>query len=166
MKLKIISEGLLDKIKQKLGEFKGKVMSSVESLLQHFKKHPDERLTTIETFKVKEISKSYESRVDTGAAICALHAEEITVDGEEVSFKHAGATHKMKILRTRETKSASGVTVRPVVKLTYEWNGKTYSGIDTSLIDRSKLKFKLLIGRNLIAQLKLPVYVADKDELE
>jgi len=169
MKLnEILNEGLLDKIKQKLGEFKGKVMSSVESLLQHFKKHPDERLTTIETFKVKEISKSYESRVDTGAAICAFHAEDIEIDKDkgEVSFKHAGTTYKLKMTRIRNTKSASGVTDRPVVKLSYVWNKKTYSGIDTSLIDRSKLKFKILVGRNLIAELKLPVYVADNDEKE
>jgi hypothetical protein len=169
MKLdEIISEGMLDSLKRKLGEFKGKVMSSMTSLLSHFKKHPSERLTTIETFKINEISKSYEARVDTGAAICALHAEDIVIDKDkdEVSFKHAGSTYKLKMTRIRNIKSASGVTDRPVVKLSYVWNKKTYSGIDTSLIDRSRLKFKILVGRNLISELKLPVYVADNDEKE
>lgn len=167
MKLdEIISEGLLDTIKRKLGEFKGKVMSSMTSLLSHFKKHPSERLTTVEMFKINEIANSYEARVDTGAAICALHAENIVIDKDQVSFKHAGSTYKLKLERMRNTKSASGVTNRPIVKLSYVWNKKTYSNIDTSLIDRSKLKFKILVGRNLIAELKLPVYVADNDEKE
>jgi hypothetical protein len=164
----ILQEGMIDTIKRKLGEFKGQIMSSMTSLLSHFKKHPSERLTTVEMFKINEIAKSYEARVDTGAAICALHAEDIVIDKdkEEVSFKHAGSTYKLKLTRVRETKSASGVTNRPVVKLSYVWNKKTYSGIDTSLIDRSKLKFKILVGRNLIAELQLPVYVADNDEKE
>ena len=147
-------------------EFNERVMSSITSLLSHFKKHPSDQLTTIETFKIDEISKSYEARVDTGAAICALHAEDIKIDFKYVEFKHAGTRHKMHLERMRKTKSASGETDRPIVKLSYVWNGKTYNNIDTSLIDRSKLKFKILIGRNLIAEIKLPVYVADNDEKE
>lgn len=124
---------------------------------------PKNRLTTVETFLVNEISKSYEARVDTGAAICALHAEDILIDNDEVSFKHAGSTHKLKLVRMRETKSASGITNRAIVKLTYTWNDKTYHNVETSLIDRSKMKFTLLIGRNLIALLKLSVNINSSD---
>lgn len=164
MKLnELLTEGILDSIKKKLGDFKGKVESSLTSLLARFKKHPSERLTTIESFKIIELSKEYEARVDTGALVCALHAEDINVDGDKVSFKHAGTTHTFPLYRMKEAKNANGVSNRPRIKLSYVWNGKTYKNIETSLSDRSKLKFTLLVGRNLIMELKLPVHVNDRD---
>lgn len=162
----ILEESLIDTIKKKLGEYKGKIFATMTGLLLRFKKHPSERLTTIETFKVNDISKDYAARVDTGAAICSLDAQDINVDFKYVEFHHAGSRLKIPLERMRKTKSASGETNRPIVKLSYSWNGKTYSNIDTGLIDRSRLKFKLLVGRNLISELKLPVHVADNDEIE
>ena len=167
MKLnEILNEGLLDTIKKKLGEFKGKVFSSMNALLLRFKKHPNERLTTIETFRIPDISRTYEARVDTGATRCSLHAEDIVVDFNYVTFKHAGARHKIKLEKLKNVKSASGNTSRPVIMLSYTWNDKIYRDIETTLIDRSKLKFKLLIGRNLIDALKLPVHINDRDRTE
>lgn len=164
MKLdEIMNEGLIDTIKRKLGEIKGKVVASVSSLLAGFKKNPNEQLTTIETFKVNELSKSYEARVDTGALVCSIHAEEIEVKDDKVSFKHNGVKREMKLFRMKEAKNANGVVNRPRVLLSFTWGGKTYRNIETSLADRSKMKFVLLIGRNLIKELKLPVYINDKD---
>jgi hypothetical protein len=164
MKLhELLQESLIDSIKRKLGEIKGKVVTSVSSLLTIFKKNPEERLTTIETFKVIELSKSYEARVDTGALVCSLHADDIVVEDGNISFKHAGVAHKMKLHRMKEAKNANGVVNRPRCMMSYEWNGKTYHNIETSINDRSKMKFVLLVGRNLIKELKLPVHINDKD---
>ena len=161
----IVEEGLVDKMKAALGVIKGKLMGSMSALLQAFKKSPSAQLTTIEKFKVRETGKEYVSRVDTGALVCAIHAEDIKVDEEakKVSFKHDGKTYDEPLLRMKTAKNANGVVNRPRVAWTYEWQGKSYSNIETSLTDRSKLKFKLLVGRNLIKELKLPVHISDQE---
>lgn len=165
MKLEELHEGIFDTLKRKLGDVKGKIVSSLTGLISAFKKNPNERLTTIETFQVHELNVQYEARVDTGALVCAIHAEEINVDTEknQVSFKHNGAIHNMPLLRIKDVKNANGISSRPRVALTYTWGGKNYSNIETSLADRSKMNFTLLIGRNLIQALKMPVHINDKD---
>lgn len=161
----ILEESLISKIKSALGSVKGRVVGSVTTLLQHFKKSPSEQLTTIEKFKVKQTGQEYISRVDTGALVCAIHATDITVDlkNKRVTFKHEGKSYDEPLLRMKTASNANGVVDRPRVSWTYEWNGKQYSNIETSLSDRSKLKFKLLIGRNLIKELKLPVHISDQE---
>lgn len=161
----IMTEGLIDTLKRKLGEVKGKLMTSMDALLKRFKKEPDERLTTIESFRVTELGREYESRVDTGALVCAIHADVIKVSEDEktVSFKHNGRDYEFPLYRMKEAKNANGIVNRPRVLLSYVWNGKTYHDVETSLADRSKLKFTLLVGRNLISMLKLPVHINDRD---
>lgn len=161
----VLEEGLLDKIKTALGSVKGRVVGSMSNLLQLFKKSPSAQLTTIEKFKVIQTGTEYMSRVDTGALVCAIHATDMEVDEEKkrVKFKHEGKSYDEPLLRMKTAKNANGVVNRPRVSWTYEWNGKRYSGIETSLADRSKLKFKLLIGRNLIKELKLPVHISDQE---
>lgn len=160
----LLDEGVIDTIKGKIGAFAGKIMSSMTSLVTMFKKNPNVRLTTIEFFNVKEIGNTrYESRVDTGALVCAIHATDIKVDGNKVSFTHGSKEYNFPLLRMKEVKNANGISNRPRVALSYVWNGKTYNNIETSLTDRSKLKFQLLIGRNLISELKIPVHINDRD---
>lgn len=159
----LYEESMLNSIKQKLVSFKGTFVSSMNSLLKIFDKTPSVRLTTIENFQVKELSKMLEARVDTGATTCAIDAQDIKIDFNSVEFTHEGIKHKLHLEKMKQVKNANGITDRAVVKLSYVWKCKTYHNIETTLIDRSKLKFKLLIGRNLIQELTLPVHINDKD---
>ena len=166
MKLhEILEESILDTIKQKLGTFKGMIVGSVGKLLSIFKKSPEKQLTTIETFEAINFGK-YEARVDTGATGCAIHATDIRVEDKIVHFTHNGKSYSEPLLRVKAVKNANGIADRPRIEIDYKWNGKTYTKIETSLTDRSKLKFKLLIGRNLIKELKLPVYINDSETSE
>lgn len=166
MKLKeILEESMIDTIKQKLGAFKGMIVGSVGKLLTIFKKNPEKRLTTIETFEAGKFGK-YEARVDTGALVCAIHAIDIKVEDKIVHFTHNGKAYSEPLLRMKTTKNANGIADRPRIEIDYKWDGKTYTKIETSLTDRSKLKFKLLVGRNLISALKLPVHISDSETFE
>lgn len=160
-----LSESMLDKITASLGAVKSRVVLSMKQLLVSWKKSKD-LLTTIESFKVLETGQLYQARVDTGALVCSIHATNILIDAEEkyVTFEHAGKTYTEPLFRMKTAANANGVVNRPRVSWTYEWSNKKYSNIETSLADRSKLKFKLLIGRNLISDLKLPVHIS-KDEI-
>lgn len=163
-----IAEGLLDKVKAALGAVKGKVVGSMNQLLKDFKRSRGSLLTTIEKFKIDELNVEYLARVDTGALVCSIDASDIEVDeaAKTVKFKHAGKSFDMKLLRMKEARNANGSVNRPRVELTYEWSGKKYSKVETTLNDRSKMKFKILIGRNLISMLKLPVHVSDDESFE
>lgn len=166
MKLIQINEGaLLDKLRTKLAGFKGQIMGSMSQLLARFKRQPASRLTTIEAFELAELSLKLEARVDTGALSCSLHATDIVVDepNKKVKFKHDGRDLELTLVKLKKVTNANAVAVRPNVNLTFKWNGKRYDNVLTTLADRSKLKFKLLIGRNLIRMLDLPVHINDKE---
>lgn len=66
-------------------------------------------------------------------------------------------------MRMKEVKNANGSATRARIALTYKWGGKSYPNIETSLAERGKMKFKLLVGRNLIKELKLPVHISDQE---
>jgi hypothetical protein len=163
----ILEEGFFDRFKSMLGSVKGKILSSVTSLLNVFKKNPNAQLTTIGKFSISKLHlNDVISRVDTGATTCSIHATEIEIseDQKEVTFKCDGGIFTLPLFKIQEVKSASGISKRPKVKLDFTWNEKQYSGIEVNLADRSKLKFKMLIGRNLIAELKVPVYIDPNDD--
>lgn len=166
MKLRELHEGsMIDKIKAALGTVTGKIVSSVTNLVAAFKKSPNAQLTTIEKFEFVSLNTAILSRVDTGALVCAVDAKDISVDEEKkmVTFKFEDKTFEMPLLRIKDVKNANGTTSRPRVAMDYKWNNNVYHGIETSLIDRSKMKFKGLVGRNLIKQLKLPVHISDNE---
>lgn len=160
-----LNEGkILDFLKKKLGAVKGKIVSSMTNLLSIFKKDKNALLTTIETFNIPQIG-DIEARVDTGALKCSIHAVNIkkeddgTVTFDTVQNKKI----KTKLIGIQTVKSATGTTERMNVKLDISWNKKLYKDVLFNIADRSKLTFGLLIGRNLIADLKLPVHINQKD---
>lgn len=100
-----------------------------------------------------------ESRIDTGAKSCSLHAENITekiIDGEEfvefTTYDHEGEPFTMvkKVIDTKRIRSTSGkaerrYVIRETIKI-----GKRIHKVNINLNDRSKLNFKFLTGRNLL----------------
>lgn len=139
----------------------------IRTLAHRIRKFFNRELTTIEKFGIQETGRSYLSRVDMGATVCALHAKDIVIDewNNTVTFKHSGTVYTMPMLRYKEVKNANGVAMRARVALSFVWNGKTYKNIETSLADRSKMRFEVLIGRNLIRELDLPVRLSNDEQL-
>ena len=166
MKLEeIMEETWIDKAKSLLGHVKGKIVSSVGQLLMTFKKKPTAQLTTIGKFSIPSLNlRDVPTRVDTGAASCSLHATDVKIDGDDVSFKTVSGSHKAKLKSTVTVKNSNGSSSVPKVELDVEWNGKKYK-TEVKLSDRSKLKFKFLVGRNLIIELKTPVSIDPEDDL-
>lgn len=63
--------------------------------------------------------------------------------GEEAKFKG-------KIVKVSKIRNAQGVERRYAVKMDLGWNGQ-HKTVNVNLRDRSKLEYKLLIGRNWLS---------------
>ncbi|MBC7006584.1 ATP-dependent zinc protease [Photobacterium sp. BZF1] len=119
----------------------------------------------VETIKVYDLEMDYLARIDTGAATTSIHAKDIKVIGDEsdsdnmrdhlghtveftsINEKGEEATYKGKIVKVSKIRNAQGVERRYAVKMDLGWNGE-HKTVAVNLRDRSKLEYKLLIGRN------------------
>lgn len=100
------------------------------------------------------------AKMDTGADYCSLHVPEYTLferNGEPwIRFHvtgHAGerVTFERRVIRIAKIKRHTGARQeRPVVRLTV-CVGNIAQETEVNLIDRSRFKFPLLIGRNCMA---------------
>ncbi|MGF1686710.1 RimK/LysX family protein [Photobacterium japonica] len=122
----------------------------------------------VETIKVYELDMDYLARIDTGAATTSIHAKDIKVLGEDsdsenmrdhlghmvefTSYNEQGkeAKFKGKIVKVSKIRNAQGVERRYAVKMDLGWNGE-HKTVNVNLRDRSKLEYKLLIGRNWLS---------------
>ncbi len=103
--------------------------------------------------------KRIKAKIDTGAKSSSLHAYDIEVREIEgvqfVSFKIHPAQQRItliveaqsKVHEFRSVRSSNGqTTTRPVIRTAVEIFGKPYE-IDVTLFDRTKMGFRMLIGR-------------------
>ena len=105
---------------------------------------------------------SVQGKVDTGANISSLHAEDINVDGDTVTCKIpalAGENNvRMRVQTQQAVKSADGGTeYRPVVHFNITINGQAINDVEFNLNDRSKMNNDVLIGHNILEKAKLIV---------
>ena len=119
----------------------------------------------IETIHIKELNSDYQARIDTGAATTSIHATNIEIVGQKEESDnmrdHLGDTvkfttynedneafeHTGRIIKVSKIRNAQGVERRYAVRMHLEFDGKDKK-IAVNLRDRSKLDYKLLIGRN------------------
>lgn len=119
----------------------------------------------IETIHIKELNTNYEARIDTGAATTSIHATNIEIVGQEdegddmrdhlgdtVKFttyneENVATQHTGRIIKVSKIRNAQGVERRYAVRMHLEFNGEDKK-VAVNLRDRSKLDYKLLIGRN------------------
>ena len=114
---------------------------------------------------IQEIETEFLSRIDTGAASTSIHAENIQVLnssankqknlGKKVTFETENnngerTTFSGKILKVTKISNSQGKEYRYEVKMTLGWQGK-YKPVAVNLRNRSKMKYKLLIGRDWLA---------------
>ncbi|MBW2995903.1 RimK/LysX family protein [Candidatus Woesearchaeota archaeon] len=95
-------------------------------------------LTESVTFIGSEKKKRIRARIDTGADICSL-------DQKMAKKLDIGPIEKMK-----KIKSASGTKRRPIVRGRIEIAGRKFAKVRLTLADRSNLKYKALIGKNIL----------------
>ena len=87
--------------------------------------------------KLGNKKREFIARIDTGAKTSSLDMQ-LAVE----------LTHS-KILKTRVIKSASGIGLRPIIEVTIMLVGKELTS-NFTLADRSHMKYKILIGRNIL----------------
>ncbi len=90
------------------------------------------------TFKGESPAK-FEGRVDTGATSSSI-------DAKIVADLKLGP-----VLSVRKVRNAHGETLRPVVEAKFVIRGKTLTA-NFTVADRSKMKYKVLIGRNILKE--------------
>lgn len=108
------------------------------------------------------IDEPIEAKVDTGARTSSMHVDDIEVSGDTVKFRRGEVTYRVPLADTRHVKSHDGKDTsveRPIVKLDATVKGVRANGVEFSLIDRGHMQYQVLIGRNLISQLGLPVAI-------
>lgn len=109
-----------------------------------------------------QLGLSYLSRIDTGAATTSIHARDIHVAnpaehkkrnvGKPLTFtssneKGESSTFTAPIVRVSQIRNAQGIEYRYLVKLKVRWKDLEKE-VEVNLRDRSKMAYKLLIGRN------------------
>ena len=125
-------------------------------------------LGAVEVVELKEAKLSFVGRVDTGARRTSIHALDIKVD-EGVVLEEGASVTGLPISFTVFTKdgqskrvetiidkivfvrTSEGGEYRYVVPLSFSWQGVTKT-IQVTLNDRSRMSYRLLLGRNWITK--------------
>ena len=94
------------------------------------------------------------AKIDTGARIAALHAEDIRIVGKRVYFslELGGKRHQfeMPLRGTKRIKSSNGYSeLRPIVETVVEVGAHRFL-VDITLTDRADMGVPMLLGREAI----------------
>ena len=85
-----------------------------------------------------EKEKVIKARIDSGADVCSI-------DKKLADKLGLGPIERMK-----KIKSAHGIKERPVLRARIEIKGRVFSKVRFTVADRSHLRFKALIGKNIL----------------
>ncbi len=114
---------------------------------------------------VAEAGLEFPARIDTGARVTSIHAPDIQVaggaenhranKGKPVTFRIINADGGERVLESTivdvsSVRNAQGTEYRYVVELTLVWEGFE-KRVQVNLRDRGAMTYKLLIGRNWLA---------------
>lgn len=104
-------------------------------------------------------------KIDTGADMCSMHAENISVNGDEVTFTMNGKQYRMPIAGSQTVKQAdSGTEQRPTVRFNVELAGQTISDVEVNLNDRSHMDSPILVGKNLLSKADFTINTYGTDD--
>ena len=113
------------------------------------------------------------AKFDTGNSInCVLHAEDVKVVGNQVTFKHKDKTYKTKHFSTYTSITGGGEDERYVVKYDMEFAGTLYKGVQFGLDNRERMGTEVLLNRktmrllNVIVDPQREFMVTTKAEIE
>ena len=98
------------------------------------------------------------AKFDTGNSInCVLHAEDVKVVGNQVTFKHKDKTYKTKHFGTYTSITGGGEDERYVVKYDMEFAGTLYKGVQFGLDNRERMGTEVLLNRKTMRLLNVIV---------
>ncbi len=115
--------------------------------------------------EVVEVGLAFKARIDTGAKRTSIHATNIEVDGEsavisenigkEITFRAVNEKNESREVKTiikdvSSVRNSQGQELRYVVEMELTWNGVSKK-VKVNLRNREKMAYKLLIGRNWLA---------------
>lgn len=94
------------------------------------------------------------AKVDTGADVSSIHAEEWSTQNGQVSFMSPDISPNritLPVIEKQAIKSSNGdIEYRPVVELDVKVNGVPMSGVMFNLNDRGSMEYSVLIGKNIL----------------
>lgn len=102
------------------------------------------------------------TKIDTGANICSLHARNIETDEDKhtVTFEYGDTKYRVPYSRTVTIIKGGEVRQsRPVVLLDVEFCGERHEQVEFTLVDRTQMKYDVLVGLNLLKQIKKNIEV-------
>ena len=98
------------------------------------------------------------AKFDTGNSInCVLHADDIKVVGNQVTFKHKDKTYKTKHFGTYTSVTGGGEDERYVVKYDMEFSGTLYKDVQFGLDNRKRMGTEVLLNRKTMRLLNVIV---------
>lgn len=112
------------------------------------------------------IDEPVEARVDTGAKYSSIHADHVSFDENWTKFKRGDITYKVgtdRIIKIKNVHSGDS-TKRAMVRLDVTVKGQRFNGVEFTVTDRTNMKYEVLIGRNVLELLGLPVIVPKNDD--
>lgn len=128
-----------------------------EDGMQKYKK-PDNIIGSTVEVKVTSLPGSgvIKGKVDTGATICSLHADNYKINREAgtITFMSPELSRNeltVPMVDQQSVKSADGGSeYRPVIELNIKVNGKIVNNVKFNLNDRSHMEFTMLVGKNAL----------------
>ena len=115
-------------------------------------------------------SGALKGKVDTGADVSSVHAENWKVDNGQVTFECPELSENritLPVLEKQAIKSSNGdVEYRPVIELNIKVNNQQLTNVMFNLNDRGTMSYPMLIGQNILeaGQFMIDPTIDDPDD--
>ena len=131
-------------------------LNVAKTILEHFKDVASRRTTPVQCGFEEVVSidpfGELEAKFDTGnSAFSVLHAEDIVVKGNKITFTLKDKTITTNLIKTYDAKTGGGNDERPVVQLPMEFAGSTYD-VMFGLNDRDDFTTECLLNRYVMSE--------------
>jgi ribosomal protein S6--L-glutamate ligase len=123
---------------------------------------PVDAIQEVEPVEIMRVTDGpLEARVDTGAKFSSLHADKVSFDEQWTKFTRGDVTYKVATDRIVKIKNVHGgaPSDRAMVRLDIMIKGKRLNNVEFTINDRANMKYQILIGRNILELVGLPVLV-------
>ena len=134
----------------------------VKLILQYFE-NPDIRYTVpsecgyYETVSIEPFG-NLTAKFDTGnSSASVIHAQNIDVNGKNVTFELDGTKHTTKLLGRKISKTGGGDDERELIKLDFMFLGTLYKDTEFGLDDRSEMGTEILLNRQTMSLMNVIV---------
>jgi len=134
----------------------------VKTVIEHFS-NPKNRYSVpnvcgfYETLDIKPFGKLV-GKFDTGnAQYSVLHADDVNVNGNQITFTHYGKTIKTKHFGKYTSVTGGGDDERYIVRFDMTFAGTVYKDIEFGLDNRDKMGTEVLLNRKMMSKMNVMV---------